>query len=59
MKEGRGRFINRPTKTATKTYDKFYLYIPTYVARDEDFPFEVGDELMVRIVNGNLVIEKG
>jgi hypothetical protein len=59
MKEGRGRFINRPTKTAGKTYDKFYVYIPTYVAKDKDFPFKTGDELMVRVVNHKLVIEKG
>jgi len=50
--------INRPTKTAGKLYDKFFVYIPTYVAKDEDFPFKVGDELMVRIDNGKLVIEK-
>ena len=59
MKEGRGRFINRPTKTAGKTYDKFYVYIPTYVAKDKDFPFKAGDELMVRVVKRKLVIEKG
>ncbi len=58
MKWGRGRLINRPTKTAGKLYDKFFVYIPTYVAKDEDFPFKVGDELMVRIDNGKLVIEK-
>jgi len=59
MKEGKGRFINRPTKTGRKTYDKFYVYVPTYVAGDKDFPLDVGDELVVRIVDSKLVIEKG
>ena len=58
MKVGRGRLINRPTTTKGKKYDKFFVYLPTYVVRDEDFPFEVGEELVVRIEDGKLVIEK-
>lgn len=59
MREGRGRFINRPTRTGGKTYDKFFVYVPTEVARDGTFPFKAGDEVFVRIENGKLTIEKG
>ena len=59
MKVGRAKLYNRPTTTKGKKYDKFFLYLPTYVVRDEDFPFEVGEELVVRIEDGKLVIEKG
>jgi len=49
MIEGEGRFINRPTKTGKGVYDKFFLYIPTEVARDGLFPFKEGDEVLVKI----------
>ncbi len=39
MLEGVGKVINRPTKTAGKTYDKYFIYIPTIVAKDSAFPF--------------------
>ena len=59
MKIGKGRFINRPSKTGKKLYDRFFVYIPTYVVRDETFPFKAGDEVVVKIRRGKLVIEKG
>jgi hypothetical protein len=49
MIEGKGRFINRPTKTGKGVYDKFFMYIPTEVARDGLFPFKEGDEVLVKI----------
>ena len=49
MLEGKGRILNRPTETAGKKYDKFFVYIPTSVARDSLFPFEAGEEVNVRI----------
>ena len=58
MKVGRAKLINRPTTTKGKKYDKFFVYIPTYVARDKDFPFKIGEELVIRIENGKLIIEK-
>ena len=59
MKIGKGRFINRPSKTSKGTYNRFFVYIPTYVAEDERFPFEEGEEVVVRIQKDKLVIEKG
>ncbi len=58
MKVGKGRFINRPSKTGKKLYDRFFIYVPTYVARDKSFPFEAGNEVVVRIKENRLVIEK-
>lgn len=60
MLEGKGRFVNRPTETGGKKYDKFYLYIPTSLARDSAFPFQVGEELLIRIdpETGKLIVEK-
>ena len=60
MLEGEGRFINRPTKTGKKLYDKHFIYIPTEVARDSSFPFKIRETVKVRIdqKNKRLVIEK-
>ena len=49
MLQGKGRFINRPTKTGRHTYDKFFVYIPTEIARDGLFPFKGGDEVLVKV----------
>lgn len=60
MLEGKGAFINRPTKTGGKLYDKFFIYVPTDVARDSSFPFNVKDELTISIdkKNNRLMVEK-
>ena len=60
MLEGEGKFINRPTQTGGKLYDKFFIYIPTEVARDGTFPFKKKDRVKVRIdaENPQLIIEK-
>ena len=60
MIEGKGGFINRPTKTGGKLYDKFFIYIPTDVARDSSFPFKVKDEVKIRIdkENNRIIIDR-
>ena len=60
MLEGQGKLINRPTQTGGKLYDKFFVYIPTEVARDGTFPFKKNERLKVRIdvEQHRLVIEK-
>jgi hypothetical protein len=60
MIEGEGRLVNRPGVSKGKTYDKFYIYIPTEVARDGLFPFKTGDKLKIKIDSRNkrLIIEK-
>ena len=58
MIEGKGKVVNRPTKTGKRMYDKFYIYVPTAVAKDGLFPFSAGEEVVVRIEpkNKELVI---
>lgn len=58
MRTGRGRFINRPTKTGGRGYDKFFIYIPTEVARDGTFPFKEGEEVAINIENKKVAITK-
>ena len=61
MIEGTGKFVNRPTKTGGKNYDKFFIYVPVEVARDSLFPFEPGEEVNIRIdrnMEGLLVTKK-
>ncbi len=60
MLESESKIVNRPTQTAGKQYDKFYIYVPTEVAKDSAFPFKADDRVRVRIDIGSktLVIEK-
>jgi hypothetical protein len=41
-----------------QTRGRLYIYIPSDVAKDSQFPFEAGDKIKVRIDKGKLVIEK-
>ncbi|MDG6986112.1 MAG: hypothetical protein JRM73_05125 [Nitrososphaerota archaeon] len=45
MQLGKGRFFNGPTRTGGKKYDKFFIYVPTDLAKDSLFPFKDGDLL--------------
>ncbi|MDA4128671.1 MAG: hypothetical protein OK422_04375 [Thaumarchaeota archaeon] len=55
--KGRGKFVNRPTTTGGKKYDKFFVYVPTEVAKDSQFPFSAGEVVEVKIdVRRKLVV---
>jgi len=58
--EGKGKFINRRTKTASKDYDRFFIYVPVEVARDSAFPFKPEDTVTLKIdrARNKLVVEK-
>jgi hypothetical protein len=58
MKEGTGTFINRRTKTGKKSYDRFFIYVPTEVARDGTFPFIEGDKVKIEIKGKTVIITK-
>ncbi len=47
--KGVGKFVNRPTTTGGRKYDKFFVYVPTEVAKDSQFPLKAGDSVEVRI----------
>lgn len=57
--KGVGRFINRPTRTCRGSYDKFFVYVPTELARDSNFPLKAGDEVEIMLdVDRRLVTVK-
>ena len=58
--EGKGKFINRRTRTASKDYDRFFIYVPVEVARDSAFPFKSNELVIVKIDKGKsrLLVEK-
>ena len=58
MRTGTGTFINRKTKTGKKTYDRFFIYIPTELARDGTFPFNENDKVHIEINGKTLTITK-
>jgi len=58
MRTGIGTFINRKTKTGKKSYDRFFIYIPTEVARDGTFPFKEGDKVEIEIKGKAVIITK-
>jgi len=41
--------VNRPTVTGGKKYAKYFVYIPTEVANDSQFPFKEGDPVYVSL----------
>ena len=58
MRKGKGKFFNRPTISKGKKYDKFFMYIPTEVARDTNFPLNDGDRIEVEIRDKTVIIRK-
>jgi len=60
MLEGNGRFLNRPTTTGGRKYDKFFIYIPVEVARDSNFPFKEGEvtNICIKVNSNKLIISK-
>ena len=58
MRKGEGKFVNHPTRTGKKLYDKFYVYVPTQVAKDGTFPFKEGDKVKIEIKGRALIITK-
>ena len=58
MRKGKGKFFNRSTVSKGKKYDKFFMYIPTEVARDTNFPLKNGDRIEVEIRGKTVIIRK-
>ncbi len=47
--QGEGKFVNRPTTTGGKKYDKYFVYIPTQLVKDSQFPFREGDVVRITV----------
>lgn len=58
VQKGTGRFLNRKTKVSKKEYDRFFIYCPTELSRDSNFPFHEGDPLEICIHGEELIIRK-
>lgn len=58
MRKKQGKFINRKTISKGKKYDKFFIYVPTEVARDTNCPFQAGDKVTIEIKHDTLIIRK-
>ncbi len=58
MQKAIGKFVNHPTRTGKQLYDKFYIYVPTQVAKDGTFPFKEGDRIEVEIKGKTVIITK-
>lgn len=58
MKVGRGRLVNKPSRTGGKLYNKYFIYVPIHVVRDRDFPFKKGEVLVIKIEDSKLSVEK-
>jgi len=56
--KGKGKFINRRTPGYGKIYDRFFIYVPTEVARDSAFPFKEGSRLDLEVQGDSLVIRQ-
>ena len=52
--------VNRPTTTGGKKYDKFFLYIPTELARDSQFPIKEKQRVKIKVdtKQGKLIVER-
>jgi len=51
--EGKGKVVDRGKK-----YRKIFIYIPKEVSSDTSFPFEIGEDVTVKIEGEKLIIEK-
>lgn len=56
--QAKGKFVNRPTQTGGKKYDKFFIYVPTELANDSQFPFKPADEVLISVSQAGLHIKK-
>jgi len=56
--KGKGKFINRRTPSYGKIYDRFFIYVPTEVARDSAFPFKEGSPVDLEVRGDSLIIRK-
>lgn len=54
--KGKGKFINRRTPSGGKVYDRFFIYVPTEVARDSAFPFKEGTVIELEIHGDSLIV---
>jgi hypothetical protein len=58
MLEGKSKILNRSRTSKGKRYDSLFIYLPSDLTKDSQFPFSPDDTVLIKIVDKRLVIEK-
>ncbi len=58
MLEGKSKILNRSRTSKGKRYDSLFIYLPSDLTKDSQFPFLPDDTVLIKIVDKRLVIEK-
>lgn len=58
MLESESKLINRPRMSKGKRYDSYFIYIPSDLMKDSQFPLKDGDRIKVKVDGVRLIIEK-
>jgi hypothetical protein len=57
-----GSFVRHESKQetskGTRTYRKYWVYIPGELAEEKNFPFKPNDRLLIIVSDGKLILEK-
>ncbi|MFX1312659.1 MAG: AMP-binding protein [Promethearchaeota archaeon] len=56
MKTAKGRIIKR--KSGNRKYDSFWIYIPSKISKNYDFPFRDKEEVLIDLIGEHLQIRK-
>ncbi len=58
MLQGKSKILNRSRTSKGKKYDSLFIYLPSDVTKDSQFPFLPDENVLIKIVGNHLVIEK-
>ena len=56
MKTGKGRISKK--KSGNRGYDSYWIYIPSKISKDLDFPFKDKEEVIIELKGERLEIRK-
>ncbi|MFX1375110.1 MAG: AMP-binding protein [Promethearchaeota archaeon] len=56
MKTGKGRILIR--KSGNRRYDSYWIYLPSKISKDYDFPFKDREEVLIDLIGERLRIRK-
>jgi len=56
--EAESHFVNRREKRGQKSYDRYFIYVPSELAHDSGFPFKEGERVKIKVTDKGLSIRK-
>ncbi|MFX0003790.1 MAG: AMP-binding protein [Promethearchaeota archaeon] len=56
MKTGKGRILKR--KAGNRKYNSFWMYIPSKISKDYDFPFRDKEQVLINLIGERLEVRK-